>query len=177
LFYEVYILKTDYIYEKANKDFGSIYVRGVKISEESNYLFDYNITRVNAALKKSLNRERSAVGRSAYSELVKKIILKSNSEIVVETLVSELEKFSSGTQSDEIQLTGNMNTLSNVFNDNINIYKSFDYSCHYLTYMDYLLKEELLWLWYLTETRTERLLYCLVQAAWERLSCAVFVQE
>ena len=30
--------------------------------------------------------------------------------------------------SDEIQLTGNMNTLSNVFNDNINIYKSFDYS-------------------------------------------------
>lgn len=51
---------------------GNIYINGVKVAEEENFLFSYNITKLNAPIKKALNRERSNVGRSAYSESVKK---------------------------------------------------------------------------------------------------------
>ena len=82
-----------------------IYVYGVKVAEEENYLFDYNITFSNAALKKALNRERSNVGRSAYSEIVKKMVRKSTNEEVIECLINELGNFSAGTQADEARLT------------------------------------------------------------------------
>ncbi|SKA64741.1 hypothetical protein SAMN02745111_01024 [Eubacterium uniforme] len=111
--------KTEYgeIYNKSEEEIASIYVRGVKIAEESNYLFDYNITKINAALKKSLNRERSAVGRTAYSDLVKRIVLKSSNELVVNRLVDELDKFSKGTQSDEIQLTDIQEHVIKLYNE------------------------------------------------------------
>lgn len=44
-----------------------IYINGVKVAEESNFLFSYNITSLTAQLKKALNRERTNVGRSAYT--------------------------------------------------------------------------------------------------------------
>ena len=93
------------IYERVSKDYASIYVHGVKIAEEPNYLFDYNITQTNTALEKSLNRERSAVGRTAYSDIIKKILLKSKSDLVMEMLISELKKIPEGTNCDEISLT------------------------------------------------------------------------
>jgi len=93
------------IYEKPlNRETAFIYVHGVKVAEEDNYLFDYNITQTNTALKKALNRERSHVGRTAYSETVKKMVLKSSNEHVIELLIKELDKFSSGTQADEARL-------------------------------------------------------------------------
>ena len=93
------------IYEKpSERSTAYIYVHGVKVAEEENYLFDYNITQTNAALKKALNRERSNVGRTAYSETVKKMLLKSKNEKVIELLIKELDKFSSGTQADEARL-------------------------------------------------------------------------
>ena len=93
------------IYEKPLKrDTAFIYVHGVKVADEDNYLFDYNITQTNAALKKALNRERSHVGRTAYSETVKKMVLKSTNEKVIELLIKELDNFSTGTQADEARL-------------------------------------------------------------------------
>jgi len=57
---------------RKNSTFGNIYINGVKVAEEENFLFSYNITVLNASIKKALNRERTNVGRSAYSESVKK---------------------------------------------------------------------------------------------------------
>ena len=45
-----------------------IYVNGVKVAEEENFLFSYNITSLNRAIKRALNRERTNVGRSAYTD-------------------------------------------------------------------------------------------------------------
>lgn len=66
--------KKGQIFKKQFK-IAQIYVNGLKISEENDFLFDYNITDINTALKKGLNRERKNVGKSAYSEQIKKILL------------------------------------------------------------------------------------------------------
>jgi len=89
------------IYTRTN-DTASIYVNGVKVAEEENYTFDYNITKQNAALKKALNRERSFLGRTAYSATVKNMLLTSTSLDVISTLLNELKKIPEGTQRDEI---------------------------------------------------------------------------
>ena len=60
---------------KRSNEYGNIYINGVKVAEEENFLFSYNITKLNAPIRKALNRERSNVGRSAYTESVKKILL------------------------------------------------------------------------------------------------------
>lgn len=51
---------------------GNIYINGVKVAEEENFLFSYNITVINASIKKALNRERTNVGRTAYTDSIKK---------------------------------------------------------------------------------------------------------
>ena len=51
-----------------------VYVKGLFVAEEPNFLFSYNITKLSAALRRALNRERSNVGRSAYSDRVKAIL-------------------------------------------------------------------------------------------------------
>ena len=43
-----------------------IYVNGLRVAEEPNFLFSYNITNPNKSITKALNRERTNVGRSAY---------------------------------------------------------------------------------------------------------------
>lgn len=91
------------IYDKPRNRKTSIYVQGVKVAEEENYLFDYNITRTNAKLEKSMNRERSAVGRSAYSDLVKQMLLNAQSKEVVNKLMDELHQLQYGAGCDEIK--------------------------------------------------------------------------
>ena len=49
-------------------------MKGLFVAEEPNFLFSYNITRLSAPLRRALNRERSNVGRSAYSDRVKAIL-------------------------------------------------------------------------------------------------------
>jgi len=44
---------------------GRIYVKGVRVAAEDQFLFSYNITSTTAQLQRALNRERSNVGRSA----------------------------------------------------------------------------------------------------------------
>lgn len=80
---------------------GYIYINGVRVAEEDNFLFSYNITELNAKIKKALNRERSNVGRSAYTDSVKKILLSSESEDVLKMLVEDLNNLLKGTAKDE----------------------------------------------------------------------------
>lgn len=82
--------------------FGNIYINGVKVAEEENFLFSYNITVLNAPIKKALNRERSNVGRSAYTASVKKILLASSSKDVAQILAKDLTNIDRGTAHDEL---------------------------------------------------------------------------
>lgn len=81
---------------------GNIYINGVKVAEEENFLFSYNITVLNASIKKALNRERTNVGRSAYTESVKKILLACQSKEVAEILAKDLTNINMGTAHDEL---------------------------------------------------------------------------
>ncbi len=82
-----------------------IYINGIRVAEEDNFLFSYNITSLTAAIKKALNRERTNVGRTAYSERVKSILLSSSSEVIAKALVNDLSNFGHGTLHDEMKWT------------------------------------------------------------------------
>lgn len=79
-----------------------IYVNGIVVAEEENFAFSYNITSLTAAMRKALNRERTNVGRTAYSDRVKAMLLAASSTVVANTLAVELEKVQLGTHSDEV---------------------------------------------------------------------------
>lgn len=83
-------------------DCASIYINGVKVSEESNFLFSYNITSLTSQLKKSLNRERTNVGRSAYSDRIKSILKECKTNTIIYTLINDLQQFGSGNRHDEL---------------------------------------------------------------------------
>lgn len=70
----------------------AVYINGLKVSEEDNFLFSYNITHVTAQIRKALNRERANVGRSAYSGTIKKILLDSKSREIMDRLVEDFQK-------------------------------------------------------------------------------------
>ncbi len=90
------------IYEKVSEK-AEIFINGVKVSEEDNFLFSYNITSLNASIKKALNRERTNVGRSAYTDRVKDILLNSESKMVISLLTNNLNELSQGTIKDELK--------------------------------------------------------------------------
>lgn len=81
---------------------GAIYINGVKVAEESNFLFSYNVTLLNAAIRRAINRERSHVGRTAYADSIKKILLTSSSKDVAEQLSADIAHFQKGTMRDEL---------------------------------------------------------------------------
>lgn len=78
-----------------------IYINGVQVATEENFLFSYNITNINSQIKKALNRERSNVGRTAYSDTIKNILRNCKSKNVLIPLVNDLQNVMSGTNSDE----------------------------------------------------------------------------
>ena len=79
-----------------------IYVKGVRVALEDQFLFSYNITSTTAQLQRALNRERSNVGRSAYQDRVKAILLKARSDAVAEQLAADLTRVQTGANHDEI---------------------------------------------------------------------------
>lgn len=83
-------------------EIADIYINGVKVSEEQNFLFSYNITSLTTKLKKSLNRERTNVGRTAYTDRIKSILLECNEESVIRKLIDDLQQFGIGTKHDEL---------------------------------------------------------------------------
>lgn len=95
--------KTKYgeVYSKTNFSESIVYANGVQITKEPNFLFSYNITTMNAQMKKALNRERSNVGRTAYSETVKNILKNCISYAVLRPLIEDLEKVMTGKNHDE----------------------------------------------------------------------------
>lgn len=78
-----------------------IYINGVQVATEENFLFCYNITNINSQIKKALNRERSNVGRTAYSDTIKNILRQSKSNEVLLPLVDDLKNVMMGTNKDE----------------------------------------------------------------------------
>jgi hypothetical protein len=87
--------------DKATKP--RIYVNGLRVAEEDNFLFSYNITSPTAALRRALNRERSNVGRGAYTDRVKTILLACEADAVIADLVVDLQNYARGSQHDETQ--------------------------------------------------------------------------
>lgn len=81
---------------------GKIFINGVLVAQEDNFLFSFNITQMNAQLKKAINRERTHVGRSAYTDAVKKILLSSSNKYVADLLAEDMSGFSTGTMHDEL---------------------------------------------------------------------------
>lgn len=79
-----------------------IYVKGLLVAEEPNFLFSYNITKLSAALRRALNRERSNVGRTAYSDRVKSILKACTSSAVAGPLAYDLNAIAQGRSHDEI---------------------------------------------------------------------------
>lgn len=96
--------KTQYglILERAPK-VSSIYLNGVKVAEEENFLFSYNITSLDSKIKKALNRERTNVGRSAYTDRIKTILKSSNNQRVARVMADDLKNYSSGQIHDELK--------------------------------------------------------------------------
>ena len=80
---------------------GRIYIRGVRVAEEETFLFSYNVTRLTAKLSRALNRERSNVGRQAYGERVKDILLAATSSEAMLALAADLGEFETGDQHTE----------------------------------------------------------------------------
>lgn len=87
---------------KKNTGSGHIYINGVKVAEEENFLFSYNITLLSAAIKKAINRERSHVGRAAYADSVKKILLASSNPVIAELLANDVANLQGGMMHDEL---------------------------------------------------------------------------
>ena len=81
---------------------GRIYINGVKVAEEDNFLFSYNITALTAPIRKALNRERTNVGRTAYSERVKSILTSCRGKDVAQNLVADLKNYETGSIHDEL---------------------------------------------------------------------------
>jgi hypothetical protein len=81
----------------------SVYVRGVRVAEDDGLLFSYNVTKVDAKLRRALNRERSHVGRSAYTDRVKAILLAVEASVVLTRLVEDMAGFAKGATHDEVK--------------------------------------------------------------------------
>ncbi len=84
-----------------------IFIKGLKAAEEEDFLFSYNITSTDANIRKALNRERRNVGRTAYSERVKSILLSSRSKKVLNLLIENLKHISTGSNKEELNWKGN----------------------------------------------------------------------
>jgi hypothetical protein len=80
-----------------------IYVKGLLVAEEEEFAFSYNITSLTAAMNRALNRERTNVGRTAYADRVKAMLLDSEAPKVAETLADDLMRIEQGTSRDEVK--------------------------------------------------------------------------
>jgi hypothetical protein len=80
-----------------------IYVTGMLVAEEENFAFSYNITSLTATMRKALNRESTNVGRTAYTDRVKQMLLASSADAVADTLANDMQKLAAGTNHDEVK--------------------------------------------------------------------------
>ncbi len=90
------------ILDKPLRKPASIYIHGVKVAEENNFLYSYNITNLPNKLRKELNRDRDNVGRAAYTDSVKNILKSSENKEVLGFLMNDLEMVVKGRGHDEM---------------------------------------------------------------------------
>ena len=103
---ETLLETTEYGEVFAKRDnISNIYINGVKVAEEDNFLFSYNITSLTSTIRKALNRERTNVGRSAYSDRIKAITLACDTKVVENKLTDDLKEFHTGNIHDELKWT------------------------------------------------------------------------
>lgn len=91
------------ILEKPPKGKARVYMKGLLIAEEENFLFSYNVTSLTKQMADALNRERTNVGRSAYSARVRDMLLKARSEAVANALAREMDRWQTGGSCDELK--------------------------------------------------------------------------
>lgn len=84
------------------ENMANIYINGVLVAQEPNFLFSYNITSLTKKIKNAINRERTNVGRTAYSDRVKDILLKCDSKKIINLLTENLNSMSDGDTRDEL---------------------------------------------------------------------------
>lgn len=94
---------TGAVLSRVAKQPARIYVNGLRVATEDNFLFSYDITSMSAVLRRALNRERTNVGRSAYTDRVKAILLASESPAVADRLAKDLGRYEWGTIHDETE--------------------------------------------------------------------------
>lgn len=99
---ETLLEKTKYGEVYAKKNDALIYITGLKVATEENFLFSYNVTSMTKKLRKALNRERSNVGRTAYTDRIKEILLSCESEKVAELIANDFSAYQTGEIHDEI---------------------------------------------------------------------------
>ena len=80
-----------------------IYVNGLLVAEEPDFAFSYNVTALTQTMRKALNRERTNVGRSAYSDRVKAMLLAAESEAVAEVLAKDVAALADGRSHEEVR--------------------------------------------------------------------------
>ncbi|MGL4769242.1 MAG: hypothetical protein ACRCW6_03380 [Mycoplasmoidaceae bacterium] len=78
-----FIIENEYgeIYKKLENEKSSIYINGMKISEDEEFLYSYNITKKSRKIDNGMNRERNNLGRDIYRESIINILKRSNNEI------------------------------------------------------------------------------------------------
>jgi hypothetical protein len=80
-----------------------IYINGLRVAEEENFLFSYNITSITQTMRKALNREKTHLGRTAYTDRVKAILLSCKEKKVAELLAGDLQGYETGLMHDELK--------------------------------------------------------------------------
>ena len=111
------IEKTKYGEALAKKsNVANIYINGVLVATEDNFLFSYNITSINASIRKAINRERTNVGRTAYASTVKAILMECQSEEIARILSDDLKQFSNGGTHDELKWIDVQQHAANILN-------------------------------------------------------------
>jgi hypothetical protein len=79
------------ILEKENT-IAEIFVNGMKISNDKNLAFSYNIKNISISLKKAINRDRKYVSRDAYREDIKTIIENCKDIYVLDAFEKQLKR-------------------------------------------------------------------------------------
>lgn len=90
------------VYATPEGEEAMIFVTGLRVATEENFLFSYNITRTTKRVREAQNRERSNVGRTAYTRRVKDILQECESTAVAQRLVDDFENFAHGSTHDEV---------------------------------------------------------------------------
>lgn len=100
--------KTRYgaVLEKSRREgAANIYIKGIRVAQEENFLYSYNITDLTKAMRNALNRERSHVGRTAYRDRLISILKACKSSAVASGLADNLSDVARGLNFDEVTWT------------------------------------------------------------------------